>query len=256
MTSSAASARSRTASTASAWCPRASTRSSAPATRCSSRRGAGVGSGIPDAEYERVGARDRRDRRRGLGARRDDRQGEGAASRPSTRACSDGPDPLHLLPPRAACPELTQGAAGRARSPAIAYETIQLDDGSLPLLKPMSEVAGRMAIQVGAALPREGARRQGRPARRRARRAPRPRRHHRRRRGGHERGARSPSGMGAEVTILDVEPRAPAATWTTCSAAAWPPWSRTRDNIAARRARADLVVGARAHPRRARRPSS
>lgn len=33
---------------------------------------------------------------------------------------------------------------------AIAYETIQLPDGSLPLLKPMSEVAGRMAVQVGA----------------------------------------------------------------------------------------------------------
>ncbi|NLJ25367.1 MAG: alanine dehydrogenase [Firmicutes bacterium] len=33
---------------------------------------------------------------------------------------------------------------------AIAYETIQLADGSLPLLKPMSEVAGRMAVQVGA----------------------------------------------------------------------------------------------------------
>lgn len=33
---------------------------------------------------------------------------------------------------------------------AIAYETIQLDNGSLPLLIPMSEVAGRMAIQIGA----------------------------------------------------------------------------------------------------------
>ena len=32
----------------------------------------------------------------------------------------------------------------------IAYETIQLDDKSLPLLTPMSEVAGRMAVQVGA----------------------------------------------------------------------------------------------------------
>lgn len=32
---------------------------------------------------------------------------------------------------------------------AIGYETIQLDDGSLPLLAPMSEVAGRLAIQVG-----------------------------------------------------------------------------------------------------------
>src|SRR5215470_5730844 len=35
---------------------------------------------------------------------------------------------------------------------AIAYETVQLADGSLPLLAPMSEVAGRMAPQVGAHL--------------------------------------------------------------------------------------------------------
>jgi alanine dehydrogenase len=33
---------------------------------------------------------------------------------------------------------------------AIAYETVQLDNGALPLLTPMSEVAGRMAVQVGA----------------------------------------------------------------------------------------------------------
>jgi alanine dehydrogenase len=40
---------------------------------------------------------------------------------------------------------------------AIAYETVQLDDGSLPLLAPMSEVAGRMAPQVGAySLQRDG----------------------------------------------------------------------------------------------------
>jgi len=32
----------------------------------------------------------------------------------------------------------------------IAYETVQLDSGELPLLTPMSEVAGRMAVQVGA----------------------------------------------------------------------------------------------------------
>jgi alanine dehydrogenase len=35
---------------------------------------------------------------------------------------------------------------------AIGYETIQLKDGSLPLLRPMSQVAGRMAVQVGATL--------------------------------------------------------------------------------------------------------
>jgi len=35
-------------------------------------------------------------------------------------------------------------------SVAIAYETVQLDSGELPLLTPMSEVAGRMAVQEGA----------------------------------------------------------------------------------------------------------
>lgn len=33
---------------------------------------------------------------------------------------------------------------------SVAYETVQLIDGSLPLLTPMSEVAGRMAVQIGA----------------------------------------------------------------------------------------------------------
>jgi len=40
----------------------------------------------------------------------------------------------------------------RKKITAIAYETIQTEDGSLPLLTPMSEVAGRMAIQIGATL--------------------------------------------------------------------------------------------------------
>lgn len=35
---------------------------------------------------------------------------------------------------------------------SIAYETVQLDNGALPLLSPMSEVAGRMAVQIGAQL--------------------------------------------------------------------------------------------------------
>ena len=33
---------------------------------------------------------------------------------------------------------------------AIAYETVQLPDGSLPLLIPMSQIAGRMATEIGA----------------------------------------------------------------------------------------------------------
>ena len=52
---------------------------------------------------------------------------------------------LHL----AASEELTKILIKR-RSVNIAYETIQKPDGSLPLLTPMSEVAGRMAIQQGA----------------------------------------------------------------------------------------------------------
>lgn len=38
----------------------------------------------------------------------------------------------------------------KARTTAIAYETVQLSDGSLPLLAPMSEIAGRLATQAGA----------------------------------------------------------------------------------------------------------
>ena len=52
---------------------------------------------------------------------------------------------LHL----AADPEQTKGLM-KSGSTCIAYETIQPADGSLPLLTPMSEVAGRMATQVGA----------------------------------------------------------------------------------------------------------
>ena len=53
---------------------------------------------------------------------------------------------LHLAADR----ELTLALAERGVR-AIGYETVQLPDGRLPLLAPMSEVAGRMAPQVGAA---------------------------------------------------------------------------------------------------------
>ncbi len=52
---------------------------------------------------------------------------------------------LHL----AAAPDLAHALVNR-RVTAIAYETIQAPNGSLPLLTPMSEVAGRMAVQEGA----------------------------------------------------------------------------------------------------------
>src|SRR6056297_2326278 len=49
----------------------------------------------------------------------------------------------------AAAEELTQAMIDR-KAVCIAYETIEADDGSLPLLTPMSEVAGRMAAQQAA----------------------------------------------------------------------------------------------------------
>ncbi len=52
---------------------------------------------------------------------------------------------FHLAPE----PELTKALID-SRVTAIAYETVQLDNKSLPLLTPMSEVAGRMSIQIGA----------------------------------------------------------------------------------------------------------
>ena len=52
---------------------------------------------------------------------------------------------LHLAP----APELV-AFLKKMNLRAVAYETIQLEDGSLPLLTPMSEFAGKMSVQIGA----------------------------------------------------------------------------------------------------------
>ncbi|MGI9953071.1 alanine dehydrogenase [Moorellaceae bacterium AZ2] len=54
---------------------------------------------------------------------------------------------LHL----AAAPELTRVLLER-KTVGIAYETVELEDGTLPLLIPMSEIAGKMSVQIGARL--------------------------------------------------------------------------------------------------------
>ena len=54
---------------------------------------------------------------------------------------------LHLAPDAAQVKALL-----KAKVIGIAYETVQLANGALPLLAPMSEVAGRMSIQIGATL--------------------------------------------------------------------------------------------------------
>ncbi len=52
---------------------------------------------------------------------------------------------LHL----AALPDVTKELLS-SKITAIAYETTESQDGSLPMLKPMSEIAGRMSVQIGA----------------------------------------------------------------------------------------------------------
>jgi len=109
--------------------------------------GAGLGAGISDDDYQAVGAR--------LVSRE-----EAWAAHLVVKVKEPQPEEfgflrrdlvlftyLHL----AAYPEVGR-ALLEAGTTALAYETVQLEDGSLPLLAPMSEIAGRLAAQVGAHL--------------------------------------------------------------------------------------------------------
>ena len=108
--------------------------------------GAGAGSGIRDDEFSRLGARL---------CSADELWAEAelvvkvkepmAAEVPRLRPGQVLFTYLHL----AADPQLTH-ALQKTDAIAIGYETVQRDDGSLPLLTPMSEVAGRLAVQEGA----------------------------------------------------------------------------------------------------------
>ncbi len=110
-------------------------------------RDAGVGSSIPDADYVAAGAR--------IVAAADDVWGSAelvlkvkepiAAEYHRMREGQVLFTYLHLAADRA----LTDALMERGVT-AIAYETVELSDRSLPLLAPMSEVAGRLAPQVGA----------------------------------------------------------------------------------------------------------
>ena len=108
--------------------------------------GAGLGSGIRDEEYARVGAEvaavDDVWRRAELILKVKEPVPE---EYPRLRAGQALFTYLHLAP----APELTR-ALREADVIAVAYETVQRSDGSLPLLTPMSEVAGRLAVQEGA----------------------------------------------------------------------------------------------------------
>ncbi len=111
------------------------------------QRDAGVGSSIPNADYEAAGARvlDNADDVWGTAELILKVKEPIAEEYPRVRKDQVLFTYLHL----AASKECTDALLA-AGTTAIAYETVQLDDRSLPLLAPMSEVAGRLAPQVGA----------------------------------------------------------------------------------------------------------
>jgi alanine dehydrogenase len=108
--------------------------------------GAGVGSGFHDDDYTQLGASLRPADALWAEADMVLKVKEPIRSEyPRLRANQILFTYLHL----AAVPDLTR-AIQKSGTIAIAYETVQRADGSLPLLTPMSEVAGRLSVQEGA----------------------------------------------------------------------------------------------------------
>jgi len=110
------------------------------------QKGAGVGSGIEDEQYEQAGAR------LSLTAKE-----VWEASHMIVKVKEPLADEYDFMQPGqliytffhfAADEKLTRACLEK-KIVALAYETVQKPDGSLPLLKPMSEVAGRMAPLMG-----------------------------------------------------------------------------------------------------------
>ncbi len=110
-------------------------------------KGAGVNSGFSDEEYVKAGAKilptpaDVFKKAEMVIKVKEPQKSEFKYHRPGLILYTY----LHL----AAEPEVTEMLLEK-KVTGIAYETVELTDGSLPLLIPMSEVAGRMAVQVGA----------------------------------------------------------------------------------------------------------
>ncbi|HUR72146.1 MAG TPA: alanine dehydrogenase [Candidatus Limnocylindrales bacterium] len=111
------------------------------------QRGAGSGSGLTDSGYQAAGAtivdsaKQVWDKADMIMKVKEPQESEFAFLRPGLILFTY----LHL-----AADEAVTRAMLERKVTGIAYETIQLDDGSLPLLAPMSEIAGRLSIQVGA----------------------------------------------------------------------------------------------------------
>jgi alanine dehydrogenase len=201
-------------------------------------RGAGEGSGIADAEYVAKGATIGPTAADAWGAEmvvkvKEPLDTEYGFLRPGLILYTY----LHL----AAAPELTMRLVQNGVA-AVAYETIELADGTLPLLRPMSEVAGRMAVQVGSTcLEKErggkGVLLGGVPGTRRGRVVI---------LGGGVVGRNAATvavGMGAQVTVLDVRAETMAYLEDVFGGAIETLYSNPT-NIEEMVARADLVIGA------------
>lgn len=108
---------------------------------------AGAGIGVSDADYEAVGAKvvgtakEVFDQAEMIVKVKEPQLNECAMLRPDQVLFTY----LHLAPDPAQTKALIESG-----TTAIAYETVTAKDGSLPLLTPMSEVAGRLSIQAGA----------------------------------------------------------------------------------------------------------
>jgi len=111
------------------------------------QKGAGLGSAIEDSEYEAQGARILPDAESVFGEAemvlgvKEPQPQEVALLRPDHVLFTY----LHLAPD----PALTSGLV-ESKATCIAYETVEDTKGRLPLLAPMSEVAGKIATQAGA----------------------------------------------------------------------------------------------------------
>ncbi|MRD37183.1 alanine dehydrogenase [Bacillus cereus] len=110
------------------------------------QKGAGLGSGFTDEEYVQAGAK--------LVETAEEAWNQDMVMKVKEPVASEYDyfreglilfTYLHLAPE----PELTKALIDN-KVASIAYETVQLDNRSLPLLAPMSEVAGRMSAQIGA----------------------------------------------------------------------------------------------------------
>lgn len=201
--------------------------------------GAGRGSGIEDQEYRQAGARviesaeELYDRGELIVKVKEPLETEYGLLREGQTLFTF----LHLAP----APQLARALLER-RVTGIAYETVECDDGSLPLLHPMSEVAGRMAIQVGAHyLQRENGGRgvllAGAPGVRPGKVVI---------LGGGTAGGnalRIAVGMGADVTVLDIDPARLAELDAHYGNRIHTLMSNSH-NIEEEVARADLVIGA------------